>query len=704
DSAAPPPPTEVTVVGTSLARTAGSAHIIGEKKLARFGFDDPMAVLSRVPGVYARGEDGFGLRPNIGLRGVNPDRSKKVTLMEDGVLAAPAPYSAPAAYYFPLMARVSTVRVIKGPAAISYGPQTIGGAIDLVTRDIPATFGGMIDLSTGEYGYGKVHAFAGSSDEHTGYLIEGVHLRNDGFKELPNGADTGFYRNEWTFKGNYVFDPRASAKNEVRLKLTYSDEVSNETYLGLSDADFRAAPLRRYGVSQLDRMKNHRTAVVATHVFEPTPRFSITTTAYRNDFSRTWRKVNAFRGASIFDVLQNPDDPRNATFVDVLRGEQSTLPNETPLTLLVGPNEREFTSQGIETRARLTGTTGPLAHRVEYGARLHNDRAERRHSQNGFLVQGNELVPDGGPTEVILFNEVETTALALHASDAMSWQGLTVTPGVRVETMRQTYVNRATRTEQARLATVVLPGVGAFYAFVPSFGALFGAHRGFSPAAPEAGMKVKPELSVNYEAGLRFSDRRTRVEVIAFRNDYSNMTDVCTQSSGCTEVNVDRQFDAGKARISGVEAFADREFALTDTLRLPLTISYTFTRSEFQSSFSSDDPIFGTVHAGDEIPYVPRHQASASLGLEHPKFGATFGASYVAAMREQAGSGPVSQGLATDEQLVFDMSGRYQVSAAVSIYAHVRNLTNEHDIVSHRPFGARPNAPRWVQAGLKIAF
>ncbi|MDB4995815.1 MAG: outer rane iron(III) dicitrate receptor, partial [Myxococcaceae bacterium] len=81
---APTPPTEVTVAGTKLGQTAGSAHVIRSDKLERYEYDDPNAVLAQVPGVYSRGEDGIGLRPNIGIRGVNPDRSKKLTLLEDG--------------------------------------------------------------------------------------------------------------------------------------------------------------------------------------------------------------------------------------------------------------------------------------------------------------------------------------------------------------------------------------------------------------------------------------------------------------------------------------------------------------------------------------------------------------------------------------------------------------------------------------------
>ena len=111
-------------------------------------YDNPEKVVTKsVSGVYARGEDGFGLRPNIGIRGVNPDRSKKITLMEDGLLFAPAPYAAPAAYYFPLITRMELVRVIKGPGAVSFGPQTIGGAIDLVTRSIPGRRGGRRSIS-----------------------------------------------------------------------------------------------------------------------------------------------------------------------------------------------------------------------------------------------------------------------------------------------------------------------------------------------------------------------------------------------------------------------------------------------------------------------------------------------------------------------------------------------------------------------------
>jgi Fe(3+) dicitrate transport protein len=676
-------------------------HVITAKELERLRYDDPHAILAAVPGVYTRGEDGVGLRPNIGLRGVNPDRSKKVTLTEDGVLFGPAPYSAPAAYYFPLMSRFTSVRVLKGPSAIGEGPQTIAGAIDFVTRAIPTKTSGSVDAGLGQYGYGTMHGWFGTSDERTGWLVEAAHVGSNGFKELPNGGDTGFFRNDVMLKGAHVFDPTARVQQELRWKLVYSDEVSNETYLGLSDADFRANPNRRYGASALDRMKNHRTGLALTHVLDPGHGFKLTTTVYRNDYSRTWRKVNGFRGANLFDVLRDPTQPQHAVYYAVIRGDTDS--SSSGEAILIGPNERDFVSQGVQSRLRWDGATGPFSHRAELGVRLHYDRIERRHSESAFAWTGGQLVPEASPTVVTAFNEAWTQALAVHATEALTWKRLTLTPGVRVEALRSALVDHITHTEGRRVVSVVLPGAGAFVSLTKELGVLAGMHRGFSPPAPGSPTTVRPELSVNYEGGARWDAGPLRAEVIGFYNAYSNITDVCTLSSGCVDTNLDRQFDAGRARIYGVEAYAKHEIT-AGPVTLPAHVAYTFTRAEFLSSFTSDDPIFGDVRAGDEMPYVPRHQLSVSIGAETKDGGVAAVANYVPAMREEAGSEPLSKVLATDEQLWIDASARWRVFGPVSLWVNARNVTGRQFIVSHRPYGARPNAPRWIQAGAKIDF
>jgi Fe(3+) dicitrate transport protein len=694
--------TEITVVGVRAARAPGSAHVIGKTTLERTEYDDPHAILQTVPGVYVRTEDGMGLRPNIGLRGAASDRSKKVTLMEDGVLLGPAPYSAPAAYYFPLVTRFTQVRVIKGPSAIQHGPQTTGGAIDFITRPIPAMESGEIDIAGGQFAYAKAHAWAGTSTDRMAFLIEGAHVRTDGFKELPGGEDTGYYRNEVVFKGTFTPDPRSSSPSELGLKLSYSDELSNESYLGLTDEDFRENPLQRYGPSKLDHMKWHRTGVSVSHRVELLRDLKILTTVYRNDLSRSWRKVNHFGDAALFDVLTRPDGASNRIFVDILRGETSSSSGDD--VLFIGPNNRDYVSQGIQTRISWLTRSGPLAHGIEYGLRLHYDRIERHHTEDAFEVVDGDLIATDTPTDTTALGEAWTEAGAFHAVDAISWNDLTVTPGIRIEVMRSAAIDHFLGTETRGATQVALPGGGVVYALMDELNVLAGVYRGFSPPPPGSPETTGPEQSLNYEAGARYTRERLRAEIIGYYNDYSNLTDICTISNSCVDPNtLDRQFDAGKARIYGLEGHASHEIPI-GSLTLPVSASYTLALSEFLNTFRTEDPILADVEAGDEIPYVPRHQANALVGVDHERAGGYVTGTFVSAMREQAGSEPLDEVLSTDDQLTFDVGGYFRPLAWLKVYANVRNVLDSHYLVSRRPFGARPNAPRWIQVGAKASF
>jgi Fe(3+) dicitrate transport protein len=595
---------------------------------------------------------------------------------------------------------MTKIRVLSGPSAIGFGPQTVGGAIDLVTRSIPNGVQGSLDLGVGEYGYLKAHGFAGASNEQFGMLIEGVHLHNQGFKVLPDGANTGSTRNEWMVKGSYLVDPQASVSNELGIKLTYSEESSNETYLGLSDHDFRADPYQRYAASALDRMDNHRTSVVLSHILDaPEQHFKLTTKVYRHDFSRSWRKLYSFRGTDVASVLSTANDPVSSEYLAVLRGEADSV---TPMTaLLIGPNQRWFVSQGVQSVFDFANQdTGPIRHHLELGLRLHHDRIERRHSEDAFNMLEGQLVPIADQaTTVTTSNVANTLALAVHVIDAMSWGPLTLTPGVRLEAIGSQLEDLQADTNTDAIVAAVMPGVGAFYSILPELGALLGVYRGFSPPPPGV-ENVSPEYSVNYEAGARLHGKRGRAELIGFFNDYSNMTDICTFSSGCLDVNLDRQFDAGRARIYGLEAFATYDLSL-GAVTLPLTAAYTYTHAEFLRSFVSSDPIYGSVEKGDEIPYVPGHQLNLTAALDSRYGGVHAALTYVTAMREQAGSEPLDQVVATDDLVNVDLGAELPILLRLRLYANVRNLFDQAAIVSRRPYGARPNAPRWVQVGIK---
>ncbi len=695
------PTFSTVVVGASEAKTGGSLHIQNPEKLERFEYDDPQAVLQHVPGVYARGEDGFGLRPNIGLRGASSDRSKKVTLLEDGVLFGPAPYSAPAAYYFPLMTRMQAVRVLKGPSAVVHGPQTIGGSVELLTRPVPSTLSAGLDVAGGQWGSGKAHLHGGTSWERWGFFLEGVHLRSGGFKSLDGGGGTGFARDEWMAKVRRLLPAMGTLEQSVQLKLGWSHEDSDETYLGLTDEDFAATPLRRYAASAHDHMRWHRTQAQLSHRLEGRG-FTLVTTAYRHDMSRTWRKVNRFGGGAIGPVLENPDTARNAQLYGVLTGELDTT--GTSDTLFIGPNARSFVSQGVQTVARLDAMTGPLQHSLEFGARLHHDSIKRDHSEDAYSMVEGRLVSQGRPTSITADNRDATNALALHVMDTVGWKRFTLTPGLRAELIRSTSEDFLAGTSSEGRTNVLLPGIGAHVAVTEALGLFAGVHRGFSPPAPGSPDAQGPELAVNWEGGARWMRRGERLEAVGFFNDYSNLTDICTFSNGCLAENLDRQFAAGRARIWGVETYGEKLLRTAWGVRFPLSVTYTYTQTELLESFQSADPHFGNVRAGDELPYVPRHQGALSLSAEAMRWSAFVNANLTGAMRERAGQGETEPGELTSQIITVDVGAAYFFNPEAQLYLQARNVTDEVGITSRRPYGARPNAPRTVLVGFKYSM
>jgi len=707
---ADPKPIEVSVAGQPLFGTAGSAHVVRGKQIDRFKYTDPHAALAGVPSVTVRGEDGYGLRPNIGIRGTISDRSKKITLMEDGVLFAPAPYSAPAAYYFPLIARMSGIRVIKGPAALSFGPHTVAGAIDLVTAPIPDGHRGFVDLAVGQYLFRKVHVREGVSNDDMGVLVEGLHIGTNGFKELDGGGDTGFLRGEVMLKARRALPRVGEMTSELELKLGWSGEVSNETYLGLTDEDFRATPYRRYAASKLDRMEWNRTQLDLRYRAQLRD-VEFLAIVYRHDLHRVWKKVNGFRGAALPDVLRNPTVGTNAIFYGVLTGKLQ--PSTQDELLMIGPNDRTFVSQGVQLLTTWKPKTGPVKHHIELGLRLHHDSIDRKHSQEAYEVVPDGVVNAGLPVDHTADNFTETFALAGYVLDAAKVGPVTLTTGVRMESIRGLYVDRASAAREGILQQVVLPGGGAFVELPKGFGLFAGVNQGFSPVPPgQLSPVVKPEKSTMYEWGARFQPKlggkgkpsgRLRAEVVGFFNDYDNLTNLCTFSGGCVD-DIDKQTNAGKAHVWGIEAFAESEVRITRAFILPGRLAYTYTNATFQNDFSSSDPIFGEVKKGDQIPYVPEHQFSAAVGLEHERFGVNVAGTYVGKMREKPGQAALDPKTTTDDYFLFDATVSGKPLRWLTLYLSGKNLLNQAYLVSRLPFGARPGAPLWIQAGLKAEW
>ncbi len=146
----------------------------------------------------------------------------------------------------------------------------------------------------------------------------------------------------------------------------------------------------------------------------------------------------------------------------------------------------------------------------------------------------------------------------------------------------------------------------------------------------------------------------------------------------------------------------DFAWASPGVTRVPLRLAYTFTRASFRSGFVSDYEAWGTVEAGDHLPYLPSHQMSASIGYDNAAWSIWVSMNASGAMRTEAGSGPIPVGQGTDAFVVFNASGEVRVGGGGNLFAGLQNFNIEIHSVARRPAGLRPGLPRTFVAGFRI--
>jgi Fe(3+) dicitrate transport protein len=695
------------MVDGRLAPVAGSAHQVGVTELRAAGrmVDDVHSVLRTVPGVNVQEEDGYGLRPNIGIRGTGVSRSSKVSVMEDGVPVAPAPYSAPAAYIFPVAGRMEGVEIRKGSSQVKYGPWTTGGAINFVTATIPETLRLAADVSGGDHGSRKLRASAGDAGRHFGWLAETYQIKTDGFKALDGGAPTGFELRDWFVKLRANTSPDAHVYQELELKLTRTDERSDETYLGLTDHDFRATPLRRYAGSQQDVMDVGQRKYALRHFIQPSARVDVTTTFYLHDYARGWYKLDGVGGRGITAVLDAPD--QFADELAILRGADSPEG-----ALRVRANNRDYDVRGVQSVLGIGFEAGGR-HALQFGVRLHEDSESRFQHDDGYTMSsGRMMLAASGAPGTQANQKAEARAVALFVEDQIGVGAWTLTPGVRFESIRFTRrtwgpgdVARATPIAVAENGVdVIIPGIGLTRRVGATFVAFGGVHKGFGPPGPGADEEARAEESLNYELGFRWHRGWAGAQVAAFYNDYTNILGRATLAVG--ESGAGDLFNGGSVRARGIEIAADYDAAtlLGFGTRAPLSAAYTWTDAQFMSAFESGFDSWGSVRPGDRLPYLPEHQLHVGVGFETARTAVRASAVHASAMRTRAGRGPIPADEGTDSFIIFNAAAELGVTRDARFYVGVQNLADRRYVVARRPAGARPGLPRTVSAGLRFAW
>ncbi len=701
----------ITVTGSQekAKKVPGSAHLLEGNDLeeTKVGFDDIHRMLRRVPGVNIQEEDGYGLRPNISFRGNPSERTDSITLMEDGVLIAPAPYSAPAAYYFPTAGRMEGMEVIKGAGSIKYGPRTTGGSLNMLSTSIPDDFKLRGTVGVGSNDTKKMHFNTGDSYRYGGFMLETYQIETSGFRRLDGGGDTGFDLQDYVGKFRINSDRDKPFYQQLEVKLGYYKQGSNETYLGLTQEDFDNDPYRRYAASQLDRIEVDHYQTQAQHYIELSDSIDITTTGYYNRTSRAWYKLDSVGGTGLASILSDPG--QYADQYDWITG--GTSPDDA---MSVRDNNRDYYSAGIQTVVSAEITTGPLEHGLQVGGRYHRDEEDRFQRDDRYRMDNGRLVMTRAGAPGSQANRVGTAeALAFYMIDDIKVGDLTVSPGFRYETInfRQRDYGRNDPTRSGDNESVhrsgvsaFIPGIGVSYDLTSEFTGFAGVHKGFSPPGPSNLQGVKEEESINYEVGAKYGYRSFLSQLVFFYTDYDNLLGQDSLASG--GVGTGDLFNLGEARAYGIEF--STEYDIADIFDLPFSMpvfgNYTYTNAKLSSSFDSD--FFGEVNKGDWIPYIPEHQFAVGTAVQHEKWGKLgIRAHFVNAMHTAGGTAQLGDAPKTDSYLIFDASAETpDLYKGARFYVDALNLFDREYAVALRPSGFRPGMPFTVIAGIRFAM
>ena len=666
-----------------LRRLPGSVDIVDRETLEKSRVMTTNDALRKVAGVHVRDEEGFGLRPNIGIRGLNPTRANKVLLLEDGILLTYAPYGDNATYYHPPIDRFERIEVLKGGAQIAYGPQTIAGAVNYVTPKPPVQRAGSVILTGGNRDYFNGHGSYGATVGRTGFLIDYMRKQGDGSRE-----NLDFKLND--VNGKVV--QTVGAGQTLTLRANYYGEDSNVTYSGLRQDEYFANP--RANPFGNDFFYADRYGASATHAFAVSGDLAITTHLYWNSFRRHWWRQSS-------NSAQRPNDSADP-LCGSMANLNTTCGNEGRL--------REYSVWGIEPRISVHHRIFGISSETDFGVRAHFEHQDR--------LQKNGTTPTARSGELVESNVRTNDAYASFVQNSFLFGEWTVTPGIRLEHVRFERTNRLANAGAGVTGetdmTRIIPGIGVSHTTGERITVFGGVHRGFAPPRTEdiisntgGVIDLDPELSWNYEAGVRSTMRPgVSVDATFFRMDYENQVIPASLAGGVGATLT----NGGATLHQGIELRAQIDTApiIGSSHDAYLRLAYTYLPvAEFSGTRFSNIPGFGTVSvSGNRLPYAPAQVVSVGVGyargpidllLEAVQTSDQFGDDLNTVAPTPDGQRGLLPG-----HTVWNTAMNYMVARA-TLFLTVKNLRDELFIVD-RTRGILPGSPRLVQMGVKFAF
>lgn len=672
---------------------SGSASVVDNSTLETslvFTVDEAL----RKAGVFTRMEEGLGLRPNIGLRGLDPTRSRKVLLLEDGIPLAHSPYGDNSSYYHPQIDRFARVEVLKGAGQIAYGPHTVGGVINYATQSASETLTGALTLAGGDRGYSEVGIKVSDTFGDLGLVALFDRRAADGARENQDSTVQDLFLKA-------IYD--AGEDRILTLRASWYDEASRMPYSGLTLAEFEANPRQNPFVN--DRFDTHRLGASASWA-APVLGFDSVTTLYWSTFERDWWRQSSNSG-------QRPNDASDPA-CGGMANLSTTCGNEGRL--------RSYWVAGLEPRFSRRFLLGDVTHDIDFGVRWHAER-QYRVQENGDTPNARQA--GVGVNAGVRENDIrETEAVSAYVQNRIDLGTFALTPGVRIERIAYDRFNRLTGRGGSDTFTEVVPGLGLTWEASEGVNLFAGLHRGFSPPAVSdligstgGSIDLDPERSWNWEAGVRAAPLAgVDLEATWFLLDFENQIIPASVAGGVGSTLT----SAGETRSQGLDVeMSYRPESVGAYGRLAWVwlgdAEFVGRRNSNVSGFSSMST------TGNRLPYAPEHLVAATVGyrgtgdwtaeLEWVRTTEVFtdDLNTVAVTPngqrgEIAGSDILNLALRVPVSGLLPGMGLTETGQSkLDVFVAVKNLTDELYVVD-RSRGTIPGDGRRVQAGLTARF
>ncbi len=681
-----------------FSKVPGSVAFIDQETIKNLKPISGNEVLRRVPGLHVVDEEGLGMRVNIGIRGLDPDRSRSVLMLEDGVPVALAPYGEPEMYYTPAIDRMAGVEILKGSGQILYGPQTIGGVVNYITPNPPSEQEASFRIQGGQGGFFSGLVNYGNTFGNTGVQVNLLR------KSAENVGSTEFGITDFNTK--FLFS--LNDKSELGLKLGVYDETSNSTYIGINQVMYDRGGEDFERLAPDDRLDVSRYSISFSHVYRFSPNVKLRTLAYGYSTTRNWNRQD-------FSINNTNTPP--SSWTGVVWGDREIPGGAIFMRNSTGNRDRQFFVGGIEPRLEVNHGLFSFKNELIVGVRyLQETSLEQRINGTKAGVQSGTLVEDeqrnGKAFSAYFQNQAEI-------SDKFSFNA-----GLRIEDFnyerdifRRNFSGLGIRdTSLVAQSNVVeiIPGVGFNFKPTQMVTLFGGVHKGFAPprtkdAITSTGdaLDLEAEKSWNYELGLRSSlSPWLFVEATGFLMDFSNQIIPVAESAGGVGFGV---VNAGATRHQGIETAITVDISqLMSSQKWSILYDVNLT---YVDAYYSEDRFVSDINInGNRTPYAPEWLLNSSMSVEsNSGFGARLTAKYVGAQFgdelntvEPSMDGTIGE---IPSYMVMDAVLSYKVAHWNSAFnLSVKNVTDERYISTRRPQGIRVGLPRLVTAGFEFNF